>query len=179
MNRVINDLTDAAKIEAGRLELEPQECPLKEAFHSAVESMRLLFGEKRVNFAAHIPDDGKSLKVDLSRLSQALENLLGNALKFTPPGGSVILKVTPLENEVQVSLTDTGPGIPAEVIDRIFEPYWQGDRTRNGMGLGLFIAKRIIETHGGKIWAQSSPGRGTTFYFTLPAIHTPAAHRSA
>jgi signal transduction histidine kinase len=168
MNQLIGDLTDVAKIHAGRLHLECQECTLQQTVEPAIERMQLLSQEKRVEFAAHVPPDIFRLSVDQPRITQVLDNLLSNALKFTPAGGKITLQVSRLEKEVQFSVSDTGPGIPDEALSRIFEPYWQVHRTRSGMGLGLFIARTIIQGHGGRIWAKSSMGRGTTFYFTLP-----------
>jgi signal transduction histidine kinase len=107
--------------------------------------------------------------VDHRRITQVLDNLLGNALKFTPAGGVITIDVAVRGNEAQVSVTDTGPGIPGEALQKIFEPYWQVQKTRSGMGLGLFIAKTIIESHGGTIGVDSSVGQGTTFHFTLPS----------
>jgi signal transduction histidine kinase len=169
MNQLIGDLTDAAKIRAGRLYLERQECTLQQAVEPATERMQLLSQEKGVEFTAHVPKDVLRLSVDQPRITQVLDNLLGNALKFTPPGGKITVHVKILENEAQVSVADTGPGIHNEALSRVFDPYWQGQKTRTGMGLGLFIAKKIIESHGGRIWVESSVGRGTTFYFTLPS----------
>src|SRR5262249_22777104 len=99
-----------------------------------------------------------------------LDNLLGNALKFTPPGGKITVHASMLGNEAQVSIADTGPGIPDEALSRIFEPYWQGQKKRNRMGLGVFIAKTKIKGDGGRSWVKSSVGQGTTFYFTLPSV---------
>jgi signal transduction histidine kinase len=107
---------------------------------------------------------------DQPRITQVLDNPLGNALKFTPAGGKITVNVNIVNNEAQVSVGDTGPGISGEALNRIFEPYWQVQKTRTGMGLGLFIAKTIIGAHGGRIWVESSVGQGTTFHFTLPSI---------
>jgi signal transduction histidine kinase len=170
MNQLVGDLTDVAKIHAGRLHLERQECTLQQTVEPAIERTRLLSQEKGVEFAAQVPPDLFRFSVDQPRITQVLDNLLGNALKFTPPGGKITLHVSILENEVQFSVTDTGPGIPDEASSRIFEPYWQVHETRTGMGLGLFIAKTIIQGHEGRIWVETSLGRGTTFYFTLPSI---------
>jgi signal transduction histidine kinase len=170
MNQLIGDLTDTAKIHAGRLHLERQECTLQQTLEHAIERMQLLSQEKGVEFAARVPPDICRLSLDQRRITQVLDNLLGNALKFTPSGGKITLEVNILENEVQFSIADTGPGIPGEALSRIFDPYWQVQETRTGMGLGLFIAKTIIQGHGGRIWVESSPGRGTTFRFTLPSI---------
>jgi signal transduction histidine kinase len=170
MTQLVGDLTAVAKIHAGRFDLERQEWTLQEAIEPAIERMQLLSQEKGVEFAAHVPPGIGILRlsVDQPRITQVLDNLLGNSLKFTPPGGKVTVEVGLWKNEVQFSVADTGPGIPDQALQRIFEPYWQVQKTRQGMGLGLFIAKTIIESHGGRIWVESSPGRGTTFYFTLP-----------
>jgi len=178
MNQLIGDLTDAAKIHAGRLHLEPREYTLQQTVEPAIERMQLLSQEKGVEFAAHVPADIFWLSVDQPRITQVLDNLLGNALKFTPPGGRITLHVSILENEVHFSVTDTGPGISGEALSRIFDPYWQVHETRTGMGLGLFIAKTIIQGHEGRIWVESSLGRGTTFYFTLPSIGKQGGRRT-
>jgi len=169
MKQLIGDLTNATKIHADRLHLERQECTLQQALEPAIESMRLLSREKGVEFDARVPPDILRLSADQPRITQVLDNLLGNSLKFTPPGGKITLQVAILEKEAQVSVADTGPGISHRALKRIFEPYWQEQKT-SGMGLGLFIAKTIIEGHGGRIWVESDLGRGTTFCFTLPSI---------
>ena len=112
MDQLIGDLTDAAKIHAGRLYLDRQECTLLQAVEPAIERMQVLSQEKGVEFSAHIPSDPFRLSVDQPRITQVLDNLLGNALKFTPPGGTITLHVGILENEVRFSVADTGPGIP-------------------------------------------------------------------
>jgi signal transduction histidine kinase len=169
MDRLIGDLTDATRIKAGRLHLERQECALQQALQPVIEGARLQCREKGVEFEAHIPPDPLRLYLDQPRITQVLDNLLGNALKFTPRNGKISLHVRILENEAQVSIADTGPGIPDTALKNIFEPYWQVQKTRTGMGLGLFIAKNIVEEHGGRIWVESSIGQGTTVHFTLPS----------
>jgi len=105
-----------------------------------------------------------------------VSNLIGNAMKFTPPGGAVRLTGKRRDEAVLFMVTDTGPGVPHENLRDIFNPYWQGKRAeRMGAGLGLPIARGIVESHGGKIWVESNPGRGTTFYFTLPIADGAAA----
>ena len=104
------------------------------------------------------------------RVLQALTNLIDNAIKFSPEGGTVIVKSQPLDRVVKFSVSDSGPGIPADIRNRIFEPYWQAHPTAHlGLGLGLSIAKQIVEQHGGTIWVESEEGRGSTFAFTIPA----------
>jgi signal transduction histidine kinase len=98
-----------------------------------------------------------------------LGNLMGNAFKVTPPGGRITVGVRAHEQGVVYSVRDSGPGLAAEARARLFEPYWRGTRSYKGTGLGLAIARGIVEAHGGRIWADSEPGRGSTFSFTVPA----------
>jgi signal transduction histidine kinase len=106
---------------------------------------------------------------DRDRLDQVLSNLLGNALKFTPAGGRVGLRAWQVDDFVQISVEDSGAGIPAQDVPHLFDRFWQGDRaSRAGAGLGLAICKGIIEAHGGRIWVESTLGRGTTVHFTVP-----------
>jgi len=176
MNQLIGDLTDVAKIQAGPLTLEKQECSVTDAIEPAIERTRLLAKAQKIEFVANLPsNDRVRLSADRARITQVMDNLLGNAMKFTPAGGRIQVALVLLEHEVQISVSDTGPGIPAEALSHIFEPYWQVKKTRNGFGLGLFIAKTLVEAHRGKIWVESSVGCGTTFYFTLPVSHLPGA----
>ncbi len=109
------------------------------------------------------------VNVDRDRILQVLSNLLGNALKFTPPGGRVQVEAHAGDAAVIVRVTDTGPGIAADELPHVFDRFWQGAKARRaGAGLGLAIAKGIVEAHGGTIFARSVPGRGATFTFTLP-----------
>jgi signal transduction histidine kinase len=169
MNQLISDLTDFARIQAGRLAIERRECTVLQTIEPAIERARLLANEKGIEFVAHIASDLPLISVAPSRITQIMDNLLGNALKFTPEGGQISVDARSIEREVQVSVADTGPGIPHDALVRIFEPYWQVQKTRSGMGLGLFIAKTLIERHGGRIWVESEVGRGTTFHFAVPA----------
>jgi two-component system phosphate regulon sensor histidine kinase PhoR len=119
------------------------------------------------------------IRADLPRLEQVLVNLIHNAVKFTPPGGEITLAAAPLspvgrgaggEGVIRFSVRDTGPGIPADDLPRIFERFYRVDRSRSGggTGLGLSIARHLVEAHGGKIWAESREGEGSTFFFTIP-----------
>jgi len=116
------------------------------------------------------PADLPTVNADPSRMEQVMINLLHNAIKFTPPGGSITLSAQGAAGEVVFSIRDTGVGISAEDIPRIFERFYKADRSRSGggTGLGLAIAKHIVEAHGGRIWAESAEGKGSTFFFSLP-----------
>jgi signal transduction histidine kinase len=118
------------------------------------------------NTAAGLPP----ILVDGDRILQVFSNLVGNALKFTPAGGTITVQAEAADRAVRFSVADTGPGIPAEQIPRLWDRYWQASKTdHRGAGLGLAIAKGIVEAHGGQIWVESEVGRGTTFFFTVPA----------
>ena len=106
---------------------------------------------------------------DRDRLMQVIANLLGNALKFTPPGGSIVIACVERASSIEVSVSDTGPGIATTHLPHVFDRFYQSDRKRGGVGLGLAIAKGIIDAHGGSIGVESEPGRGARFYFELPA----------
>ena len=116
-----------------------------------------------------LPESPVAVWADPDRIGQVLGNLIGNAIKFTPRGGRIALTGRREGGQVRVAVTDQGPGIPERDLEHVFEPYWQARRTaRLGAGLGLKIAKGLVEAHGGRIWAESAPGRGATFSFTLP-----------
>jgi two-component system phosphate regulon sensor histidine kinase PhoR len=116
------------------------------------------------------PNDLPKVNIDSQRLEQVLVNLIHNAVKFTKPGGEVILEAVAVTSEVRFAVQDTGIGIPADDVPRIFERFYRVDKSRtgSGTGLGLSIAKHILEAHKGRIWAESVEGRGSTFYFTIP-----------
>ena len=115
-------------------------------------------------------DDLSKIQVDSQRLEQVLINLIHNAVKFTRPGGEVLLCAESVPGEVRFAVQDTGVGIPADEVSRIFERFYRVDKSRTGRGtgLGLSIAKHIVEAHRGRIWAESTEGQGSTFYFTIP-----------
>ena len=172
MSQLISDLTDIAKIQTGRVYLDRKECTVEEAVGPAIERIRLLAKENGIDLVTHLASGLPLIYADRTRITQVLDNLLGNALKFTPKDGRITVEAVALGTEVHVSVTDTGSGIPKDALIHVFEPYWQVQKSRSGMGLGLFIAKSVVEAHGGRIWADSTVGRGTTFCFTLPRMGT-------
>jgi signal transduction histidine kinase len=177
MDRLRQDLLDVAAIEAGRLSFEPHETALREVVDDVLGTVAGQAGEKGLTLEAEVSPDLPAVWADRERLHQVLGNLVGNAVKFTPAGGrvSVTARLDPTAGEeghpgVRVAVEDTGPGISAEHLPHVFDRFWQARSTRRaGAGLGLAIARGVVEAHGGRIWAASEPGQGTTFEFTLPA----------
>jgi signal transduction histidine kinase len=142
--------------------------------------------ERGLSLELAIPTGLPPVRADPARLRQVLTNLLDNAMKFTPAGGRVVVRGgrDPADAaSVRVEVSDTGHGMPAEVLTRIFDRLYQvdavTDSARRGLGLGLFLCKEIVERHGGRIWAESVPGSGSTFSFTLPASREVVAHGEA
>jgi signal transduction histidine kinase len=169
MGRLIQDVIDNAVIERhGELPLNPTEHPVEHLTDEICAQTRIQAQAKTVH--VHCEVQGQvTVYGDRDRLSQVLTNLFDNALKFTPAGGAVTVKSELRGDEIRFSVSDTGPGIPATDRDRIFEPYWRAsDTSQPGAGLGLAIAKQIVEQHGGTIWVESEEGRGSTFIFTIP-----------
>jgi signal transduction histidine kinase len=168
---LINDVLDLSKIEAGQLTLSIVDYSIKEVVHTVVASAESLAAEKKLVLRAEIADDLPSGQGDERRITQALLNLVGNAIKFTEEG-EVAVQAVAADGAFQLSVADTGTGISAADQQRIFEEFQQVDssstRKKGGTGLGLSISKRIIELHGGRIWVESELGRGSVFHFTLP-----------
>ncbi len=168
---LINDVLDLSKIEAGQLTLSLNDYSLNDLVHGVVSAVEPLAAEKRLAFTAKVAPNLPAGRGDERRLSQVLLNLVGNAIKFTDKG-EVAIRASATNGAFTVSVCDTGPGIPVADQAKIFEEFQQADssitRKKGGTGLGLSIAKRIIEMHGGRIWVESEPGKGSTFYFTLP-----------
>jgi PAS domain S-box-containing protein len=171
MSRLISDLLDVSSIEAGRLSVELRARSVAPLVREATEMCRPLAGEKGISLTAEVADGTPPILADQGRLHQVLGNLLGNAIKFTPRDGSIRLRAAPGgAGEVLFAVSDSGPGVPEEHRDAVFELYWQGSRKgQTGAGLGLAIAKAIVEAHGGRIWTESRAEAGSTFYFTVPA----------
>jgi signal transduction histidine kinase len=168
---LINDVLDLSKVEAGQVELQVAPFSLRDALERGVSMVREQATTDGVQVALHANGGLDVVTGDERRIRQVIFNLLSNAVKFTPSGGSVDVSATQSNGEVTVSVADTGPGIAAEDLDRIFEEFQQteaGARQREGTGLGLALSKRFVEMHGGRIWCDSELGKGSTFRFTLP-----------
>ena len=171
--RLINDILDIERIESGKIKMVYQDCNIADLLSQAINTMQDMADKAEVKL--HLTLVNVLIRVDPDRILQTLTNLLSNAIKFSPPGSHVWLTANPSSTALEISLKDTGRGIPAEKLDMIFERFQQADssdsRNHNGTGLGLAICQSIIEQHGGKIWVESQPGQGSTFFFTLPLIH--------
>lgn len=169
MTALIHDLVEVVSLEAGTRILRREPVDVAVALRSAAEMYAGMAAEKRITLSVHAPDDVPDVTADRGRLLQVISNLLGNALKFTPPDGEVSLGADAHGDGVRIWVADTGKGIDPEHLPRLFDRFWQARRGEGGgMGLGLSIAKAIVDAHGGRIWADSSPGQGTTFSFVLP-----------
>jgi signal transduction histidine kinase len=168
MDGLMGDIVDATRIEHGGMELSIHDEPLEPLVDEAIESFAAKARDKGVALTSDSAAAGLTIPCDRSRVLQVLCNLLGNSLKFTPPGGEIGVRVSRTDQAVQLEVRDTGPGIRAEDRPQIFERYWTSDR--NGNGLGLFIARSIVTGHGGRIWVETEPGRGARFFFTLPRV---------
>ncbi|MBN2118440.1 MAG: PAS domain-containing protein [Anaerolineales bacterium] len=170
LTQMANELLELSRIESGRFALDRSPVAASDLLLSA--SRRMQVQAERANIALRVEcaDDLPEVQVDSQRLEQVLVNLIHNAVKFTRPGGEVVLLAAAADSGVRFAVRDTGIGIPAEEVSRIFERFYRVDKSRagSGTGLGLSIAKHIVEAHGGKIWAESVEGQGSTFYFMIP-----------
>jgi len=168
MGRMIQDLLDVSVIQTGRLAIDPRPFDVGPVIEEAVEAFASEAAERALTVDVDIEVGLPRVRSDRDRLFQALANLVGNALKATTQGGIVIGARSLDERDVVLWVRDTGPGIAEEQQGRLFEPYWRGQSTYKGAGLGLAITRGIVEAHGGRIWLESKPGDGTTFFFTVP-----------
>ncbi|HEX8792182.1 MAG TPA: GAF domain-containing sensor histidine kinase [Polyangiaceae bacterium] len=170
MERLIGDLLTAAKVQEGKLSFEPAAQEPKKLVGDAVDEFASVATEAGLQLRAEVAEETPPVFCDAGRIGQVLSNLLGNAVKFTPAGGTVIISARPGDpGEVLFSVHDTGPGIPEEAAAHVFDRYWQKrEHASRGTGLGLFIAKGIVESHHGRIWVTTHVGEGSDFQFTLP-----------
>lgn len=179
MNRLIQDLLDVARLEGGKqLPIQPERLEVEPTLHEAYELFKTQAASTKISLeydSGNVP----AVFADRHRLMQVLSNLIGNAMKFTPPGGAITFSAQARGNDALFVVADTGSGIPREHLAHIFNPYWQAKRAeRLGAGLGLAITKGIVEAHGGRIWVESEPGKGTRFFFTIP-LATPSGDAAA
>ncbi len=171
MNRLIQDLLDVTRIESGQLSIEAAFQPIGQLVSEALEAQRPHAAEMAIALRSDLASELPEVRVDRDRLIQVFENLIGNALKFAPSGSQVVVGAQVRGPVVVFWVADNGPGIPTEAVPRLFDRFWQLKRAdRRGAGLGLPIVKGIVEAHGGRIWVESVPGQGSTFFFTIPTV---------
>lgn len=170
LTQMVTELLELSRIESGRFTLDLTPVAPCDLLSSASRRMQLQAERAGLNLRVECENDLPNVKIDSQRQEQVLVNLLHNAVKFTKPGGEVVLVAESGIGEVRFAVRDTGIGIPMEDVSRIFERFYRVDKSRtgSGTGLGLSIAKHIVEAHKGRIWAESVEGQGSTFYFTIP-----------
>ena len=167
--RLIRDLLDIQKLEAGKLVLSPGRVDIDPLIDETIHALRPLIDEKNLRIARESSGDIPKILADADRVTQIISNLIGNALKFSPQNGTVTVMSAHVGNEVVVGIRDEGPGIQAEHIPHIFDRYWQAKQSgKVGHGIGLSIVQAMVKAHGGRVWAESTFGEGSTFYFALP-----------
>jgi two-component system, OmpR family, phosphate regulon sensor histidine kinase PhoR len=169
---MVTELLELSRIESGRLSLDLQPAAPCDLLASASTRMRVQAERAGLTLRVDCPDSLPKVKIDSQRLEQVLVNLIHNAVKFTRVGGEIVLGAEAGMGEVRFVVRDTGIGIPADDVPRIFERFYRVDKSRagSGTGLGLSIAKHIVEAHNGRIWAESVEGQGSVFYFIVPLV---------
>jgi PAS domain S-box-containing protein len=174
--RLINDILDLSKIEAGRLQLAIETVPVDVGFAEVLDTLRPLADKKSQALLGQVPEN-LYVRADSTRFRQILMNLVGNAIKFTPEGGRIQLAAQEAGSFVRIEVRDSGPGIPVEEQQRIFDAFYrlsQSDKGTEGTGLGLAITRRLVELHEGQLGIESKPGEGSCFHFTLPSVELAA-----
>jgi signal transduction histidine kinase len=170
MTSLIEDVLDAARLENGTITLHRSRWDAGGLLERAAELFHERAAKAGIALRVELPPAPLEGTGDAERVIQVVTNLLSNAMKFTPKGGEVVASVAAVPQGIEICVRDTGPGIPVEDQQRLFQRYWQGEASvrRGSLGLGLYICKNLIEGHGGKIWVESVPGSGSRFCFTLP-----------
>jgi two-component system phosphate regulon sensor histidine kinase PhoR len=171
LTQMVQELLELSRIESGQVGFEIAPVPVADVINPPLERLRPQAERADLQLSIDLAPDLPPVLADAERMRQVITNLVHNAIKFTPPGGEVAISATAGQDEVIISVRDTGVGIPADDLPRIFERFYKADRARSGggTGLGLAIAKHIVLAHGGRIWAESVEGRGSTFSVALPA----------
>lgn len=172
LTKLVKELLDFSKLESGKYELKREMIDVKRLVEEALKPLRIQFRDKGIELLADVAEGLPGIPGDKQQLSWVIANLVSNAIRYTSPNGKVILKAQCADNGIKISVADTGRGIPAEVQGTIFDKFVQvkqpTDATPGSVGLGLAIAKEVVEAHGGKIWVESAMGEGSVFFFTLP-----------
>ncbi|HET7160375.1 MAG TPA: HAMP domain-containing sensor histidine kinase, partial [Burkholderiales bacterium] len=169
MNRLIGDLVDVVSIDAGKLAVDPQRCNAAQLITEAVDTFSHSAHEHGILLKSETGERPLLGVFDSDRMLQVLANLISNAIKFTGHGGAVTVRCERAGEELRVCVLDTGEGISPDMLEAVFERFWQaGKNNHRGLGLGLYISKCIVEAHGGRIWVESKLGAGSAFHFTIP-----------
>jgi signal transduction histidine kinase len=172
--QLVNDLLDIARIESGKVTMRQEPAGLKRIVEETLDLLSVQCKEKQIELSSHLGEEVPSVLVDLIQIKRVFINLINNAVKFTPKNGQISVFVHKIIGEVQIDISDTGCGIPADALEKIFNEFYRVDNAINmqvkGTGLGLALVKNIIEAHKGKIWVKSKLGEGSTFSFTLPQV---------
>lgn len=172
LQSIIESMTNLSYLESGEVKLDKERCVLQELVHEVCADWQALAEGKHLTLRVRLPENPITVELDRARMTIVLTNLLNNAVKFTPEGGRIEVALRSQTGMVAVSVADSGIGIPKEHLERIFEPFYQVadhmTRRHEGIGLGLSVAKGMVELHGGRIWAESLEGLGSRFTFTLP-----------
>ena len=170
LTQMVQELLELSRIESGKVPLQKKKVTPSEVIEPAVQRMALQAQRSNLALSIDCPENLPSIEVDSSRLQQVLVNLIHNAIKFTLPGGSIQVSAAARENEVVFCVKDSGVGITPDDMGRIFERFYKADRARSsgGTGLGLSICRHLVEAHDGRIWVESRPGVGSSFYFSIP-----------
>jgi CheY-like chemotaxis protein/two-component sensor histidine kinase len=176
--RLVDDLLDASRITQGKITLQKEPVVLADVVTRALETVRPSVDSHSHTLTVSLPEAAVRLEADAARLAQVLANLLGNAVKYTPRGGSISLTAERVHDGVVIRVRDTGAGLPAELLPHIFDLFVQGDaspdRARGGLGIGLTVVRQLVEMHGGRVEARSPGlGRGSEFLIRLPVLPTP------
>jgi signal transduction histidine kinase len=172
MADLISDLSDISQLEAGRLKIEPRPLPLADCVRTPIADLRPQIDEKDQSVQIEIPDGLPMIHADPNRLIQILNNLISNANKYTPSGGQITVRADQIEDQMRVSITDTGIGLSEADQEHLFEQFYRSEnpdvREQVGWGLGLYVTRRLVEIMGGEIGAESVKEQGSTFWFTIP-----------
>jgi signal transduction histidine kinase len=172
LTKLVKELLDMSRLESGKYELKNEKINLRSVVEEALKPLRLQFREKGIHLETEIPHTMPAVPGDEQQLSWVVTNLVSNALRYTPADGTVTVHSDLLEDSVRISVKDSGRGIPPDAVEVIFDKFVQikqsTDATPGSVGLGLAIAKEVVEAHGGRIWVESSMGQGSTFFFTIP-----------
>jgi signal transduction histidine kinase len=174
LHEMVNNILEVHKMEDGSMELEKDVANLDTIITNAVRQVEMSAGQKQISVTTELPQPVPPVFVDYTKLTRLFANILSNGIKYTPEHGNLHITVTVQGEEILTEISDTGKGIPTEYLDTIFDRFAQIDRKKQGkaasVGLGLYFCKLVVESHGGKIWAESELGQGSRFFFTLPNL---------